>query len=292
MITFLQLGKYGRLGNQLFQYAALKSLGLKKNYNVKIPNPKIMTWHGQECLLDNFNLECDYLEDGDIQKIEYMYNEQNHNICDPNFWQCPNNINLHGFFQSTFYFKEFDEQIRKEFTLKKEFTDNALEFIKELKNKNNNKEIVSVHFRRGDVTDGTNNISKNYYGEGGKLTKDSICGSYIDKALTHFKGDKYIFLLFTGGSRGGDDNTQDVDWLKENLKGSNFYYSGGKTTLEDFALIQECDHNIMSHSSSFGWWAAYLNNNPDKKVIAPRDYSMEPDSWNREGFYPDNFTLI
>ena len=33
MITFLQLGKYGRLGNQLFQYAALKSLGLKKNYN-------------------------------------------------------------------------------------------------------------------------------------------------------------------------------------------------------------------------------------------------------------------
>ena len=30
MITFLQLGKHGRLGNQLFQYAALKSLGLKK----------------------------------------------------------------------------------------------------------------------------------------------------------------------------------------------------------------------------------------------------------------------
>ena len=48
----------------------------------------------------------------------------------------------------------------------------------------------------------------------------------------------------------------------------------------------------MSHSSSFGWWAAYLNDNPKKKVIAPKDYSMEPDAWNREGFYPDNFTLI
>jgi len=57
-------------------------------------------------------------------------------------------------------------------------------------------------------------------------------------------------------------------------------------------LIKECDHNIMSHSSSFGWWAAYLNSNPNKKVIAPKDYSMEPDSWNREGFYPDNFILI
>ena len=79
---------------------------------------------------------------------------------------------------------------------------------------------------------------------------------------------------------------------KENLNGSNFYYSTGKTTLEDFALIKECDHNIMSHSSSFGWWAAYLNDNPLKKVIAPKDYSMEPGAWNREGFYPDNFTLI
>ena len=292
MITFLQLGKYGRLGNQLFQYAALKSLAIKNDYEVKIPNPKIMTWHGQECLLDNFNLECDYLEDGDIQKIEFIYNEQNYDVFDLNFWNAPDNINLHGFFQSINYFKDFDKQIRKEFTLKKEFTDKALEFIKELKSKNDNKEIVSIHFRRGDVTDGTNDISKNYYGEGGKLTKDSICGDYIDKALSYFEDDKYIFLLFTGGSRNGDNNTQDVGWLKENLKGSNFYYSAGKTTLEDFALIQECDHNIMSHSSSFGWWAAYLNNNPDKKVIAPRDYSMEPDSWNREGFYPDNFTLI
>ena len=34
MITFAQLGKYGRLGNQLFQYAALKSLGIKNGYEV------------------------------------------------------------------------------------------------------------------------------------------------------------------------------------------------------------------------------------------------------------------
>ena len=71
------------------------------------------------------------------------------------------------------------------------------------------------------------------------------------------------FLLFTGGSREGDDNKKDVSWLKDNLKGSNFFYSGVKTTLEDFALIKNCDHNIMSHSSSFGWWAAYLNDNPN-----------------------------
>ena len=248
MITFSQLGKYGRLGNQLFQYAALKSLGLKNNYEVKIPNPKTMIWHGQECLLDNFNLECDYLEDGYLQKIEL--------------------------------------------TLKEEFIKEADEFLKKLKKDNENKEIVSIHLRRGDLTDGTTTPTNNYYDKDGKISKDSICGSYLDKAMKYFNNDKYIFLLFTGGSREGDDNEKDVSWLMENLKGANLFYSGVKTTLQDFALIQRCDHNIMSHSSSFSWWAAYLNNNPNKIVIAPKDYTMIPDEWAREGFYPKNFTLI
>ena len=292
MITFLKLGTYGRLGNQLFQYAALKSLGLKNNYTVKIPNPKSSHWHGQDCLLDNFNLDCEYLEEKDIKTIQQIYREPNIDVFDTNFWSTPNNTTLHGFFQSTLYFKDFEKQIRRELTLNEKFLKPAKAFIRELKDKNNNKEVVSIHFRRGDVTDGTNNISKNYYGKDGKLTKDSICGSYINKAMSYFTSGNYIFLLFTGGSRSGDDNTQDVNWLKENLKGSDFYYSGNRTTLEDFALIQSCDHNIMSHSSSFSWWAAYLNDNPNKKVIAPKDYSMVPDAWVREEFYPSDFTLI
>ena len=67
------------------------------------------------------------------------------------------------------------------------------------------------------VQGGSSNISSNYYGKDGKLSKDSICGSYLDKALNHFNYDKYIFLLFTGGSREGDDNKKDVSWLKDNL---------------------------------------------------------------------------
>jgi len=48
MITFLELGSFGRLGNQLFQYAALKSLGLENGYEAKIPNPSLKEWHGQK----------------------------------------------------------------------------------------------------------------------------------------------------------------------------------------------------------------------------------------------------
>ena len=71
MITFPQLGQVGRLGNQLFQYAALKGLGLRKNYTVKIPRFDDLIWHGQECLLKNFNLDVDFLDSTD--KIKSIY---------------------------------------------------------------------------------------------------------------------------------------------------------------------------------------------------------------------------
>jgi hypothetical protein len=67
MITFHKLGELGRLGNQLFQYAALKGLALKNGYEVKIPNPQTMSWHGQTSLLDKFNIECEYATQYDIQ---------------------------------------------------------------------------------------------------------------------------------------------------------------------------------------------------------------------------------
>ena len=56
MITFLELGRYGRLGNQLFQYAMLKSVSLARGYEIKVPNLDEQEWHGQKCLLNMFNI--------------------------------------------------------------------------------------------------------------------------------------------------------------------------------------------------------------------------------------------
>ena len=70
MITFYQLGMLGRLGNQLFQYAALRSLGLQNGYETKIPNPRDREWHGQHCLLNNFNIKSSYLQQEDFLKLK------------------------------------------------------------------------------------------------------------------------------------------------------------------------------------------------------------------------------
>ena len=61
MITFTQLGNLGRLGNQLFQYALLKSISLKTNKEIVLPSSvKENVWHSQKYLLGNFNLSCEY----------------------------------------------------------------------------------------------------------------------------------------------------------------------------------------------------------------------------------------
>ena len=121
MITFSHLGGLGRLGNQLFQYAALRGLGLKNNYETKIPDPASRLWHGQSCLLGNFNIESDFYTRESLSSISQRYMEPSHMDYDENFFSIPDNTDLYGFFQSTLYFQGFEKQIKTELAPKKEW---------------------------------------------------------------------------------------------------------------------------------------------------------------------------
>jgi hypothetical protein len=293
MITFAELGQLGRLGNQLFQYAALKSLGLTKGYEVKIPNYKTAKWHGQECLLDNFSLECDFLESEDVARPLYFFEEKFHPDMryDHRFLTCPDNANLTGYFQNLNYFKNHEEQIKREFTLSNDLELKAEEEILRLK-KDNNCEIVSLHIRRGDLTDGSCIGTNIFYGPKDILTEDSVYGGYLKKAKNIFHNKKVKFLIFSGGSRNGDYNTSDLDWCKKNFTGNEYLFSEDKNTMEDFSLLKSCDHNIACHMTSFGWWAAYLNSNKDKVVVAPKHYDITDQTLIRKDFYPPDWKLI
>ena len=293
MITFYELGNYGRLGNQLFQYAALKSLGITKGFEVKIPEYRDKIWHGQKCLLDNFLLECGTLTHEDLNKISSVYEE---NFCrdmrhDHRFLTIADNTNIRGYFQNLRYFSEHEEQIRKEFRLKSEINDQAVEHIDKLK-KETGCSIVSLHVRRGDQVDGTNPNTVNFYGKNNILSSDSIYGKYLHKAKNIFSEQNVKFLIFSGGSRGSDDNLSDLEWCRKNFTGSEYLFSSGTNTIEDFALMKNCDHNITCHMTSFGWWAAYLNENKQKIVVAPRHYDIEDQKLERKNFYPKNWILI
>ena len=284
MVTFHKLGENGRLGNQLFQYAALKGLAIKNGYDVKIPNPQTMSWHGQTCLLDRFNIDCDYLTQEDANTLQYLYGEPNWQTYDLNFFNTPDNTTIDGYYQSLFYFEHISEQIKKELTPKKEYIDAAITEINFLK-EHLQCEIVSVHVRRGDnMTNGQTGLIQAFEPGG-------VYETYFNEAKKVFDGKRVKFLVFTGGQRFNEDNKIDVDWCRNFFKGDEFLFSEGNQQIDDFSLIMNCDHNILSHASSFGWWASYINPNPNKIVVAPKYYHPDEPSLIREKFYPKEYIL-
>ena len=286
MVTFHKLGQMGRLGNQLFQYAALRGLSLKNGYEVAIPNPRTMDWHGQTSLLDQFNIEAVYLNDDNISQIQYMYSEPSWQKYDPTFFEIPDGSTIEGFFQSTFYFEEFEEQIKKELTPKSELVERNKEFINKIKSENEGYEIVSVHVRRGDnMTNGQTGLIQAF--EPGGMYEQ-----YFNNAKKVFDGKKVKFLIFTGGQRFNEDNSTDVEWCKNFFNGDEFLFSEGQPQIDDFCRIMLCDHNILSHASSFGWWAAYVNSNPNKIVVAPEYYHPDEPGLKRDKFYPTEFVQV
>jgi hypothetical protein len=51
----------------------------------------------------------------------------------------------------------------------------------------------------------------------------------------------------------------------------NMLYIEGNNQFIDMCMMSMCSHNIIANSS-FSWWAAWLNNNRDKKIIAPKKW--------------------
>ena len=161
-------------------------------------------------------------------------------------------IKVNNFYQSEKYFKDINGIIRKEFTLKNPLTLRAQEVSKEI---SNTKKSVSLHIRRGDyISDKKTNT---YHG-----TCDT---TYYKKAIDyiHQNLESPTFFIFS----------DDIRWVKENLKLENaVYVSNPKIKdYEELILMSMCSHNIIANSS-FSWWGAWLNQNPNKIVIGPKQW--------------------
>jgi len=89
---------------------------------------------------------------------------------------------------------------------------------------------------------------------------------YYQKAMDLFPSDT-LFVVFSDR----------INWCKKHFPetGKNFVFIEGNDAVQDLFLMSMMKHQIIANSS-FSWWAAYLNQNPEKMVIAPNSW-MHPD---------------
>lgn len=121
-------------------------------------------------------------------------------------------------------------------------------------------DLVALHIRRGDY------VGNNFYVD---LTKTN----YYQEAVSYFPNEK--FLIFCADRQPISDDASDREWctqfLKTFLPEDRFQFWWSEDEVEDMNKMAGCKSHIMANST-FSTWAAWLNSNPDKVIIAPKEY--------------------
>ena len=278
MFFFPEIGRCGRLGNQMFQLAALKALALKNKSQAYIPDDLYTRKHdGQTCLLDNFKHTIPSIDPNECNHLELFREADNHlSVLDSRFFDISGSMAIYGHFESELFFKEYKEDIISMYTFVDSIDIIARDYIESIKQTYPNKEIVGIHFRRGDYRE--------------THETPGVFLQYIYYARNmEFNDDKYIFLLFTGGNQEkSNSNESDMNWCKQYI--SNTLYCEVNDTIKDLAIMTKCDHMILTTKSTLGWWGGYLNKNPQKKIVVP-GIAIGP-NFNPDLYWPDNFIKI
>jgi hypothetical protein len=278
----------GGLGNQMFQYALGRRLALLRNTELKLDtrflerqrkNPKAAD---RPYGLAIFNIQALPASEKEIQSIigtgiwrkigrriipmiKRSYLVESALKYDSRILQNQARQKyLEGYWQTEKYFSDISETIRRDFTFKRPLTGKNAELAERLQQSTS----VVIHVRRGDyfaTDEGGRNVAvctAAYYQNAIKLLKSKI-------AQPHY----FIF-------------SDEPDWVKR-----NFQLTGQVTIVDhnNTAADSHCDLQLMSMgkhmiiaNSTFSWWAAWLNRNPDKIICVPEIWSYDPGTYNRD----------
>lgn len=275
----------GGLGNQMFEYAAAKTLSTRCNTGLLVDlyllkKKTAATIRNYE--LTVFNIDAP-IHESVITKIAIkgfgiikskktgflflskfgIFRDEKAQYYDKRIENLSSDSILFGYFQNEKYFSNISEQLRKDFTFKLPLTEKNDKIRQKIEQTNS----ISIHIRRGDYTNANSNLP-------------TLDISYYKKAIEHFSHeiDNPYFYIFSDG----------IDWVKQHLDLSEFNHefidwNKNEDSYIDMQLMSLCKHNIIANSS-FSWWGAWLNNNPYKIVIAPLQWYK-----NDTGIYPDGF---
>jgi len=287
----------GGLGNQMFQYAAGSSLAYSLNTGLKVDKSAYdhvyKVWpYGLDC----FKLKPVFAPPKEVAvftKINQLpstktakllrfllgkftnkrYFQEKHFHFDPDFFSLSpkNDYYLSGHWISEKYFKKIADFIRTAFTVKTKLRGRNLEFARRIRRTTS----VSIHVRRGDYI---SDKKANAFHGTCDLPYYRRCLTLITKKIM-----APTFYVFS----------DDPKWCKQNLRFKHttlFIDYNQDKNYEDLRLMSLCRHNIIANST-FSWWGAWLNQNPNKLVLAPKQWFKDK-NLNTKDLLPENWLKV
>jgi hypothetical protein len=269
----------GGLGNQMFEYAAGLALARRRRTVLKL-DTSFYREHDvddRHYSLDCLNVSAQFATEDEVWKLNGQLGRkqdlaqkilsalgqrrfadllsvtgyvhyQKHWGYYPEFYELPDNTWLHGNYQSEKFFAPVADLLRHQFTFRYPPTPAVEAMAERIKSGSS----VGIHFRRGDYLGQYNGIGV-------------LSAEYYDRAIDLLKGllpKDTVYYLFS----------DDIEAVEREYRPSvphlfvkcfdhaNYY--------DKIRLMQLCKHNVIANST-FSWWAAWLNPNPSKIVIAP-----------------------
>lgn len=276
---------FAGLGNQLFQYAAARCLAELHKVPLKLDTRwfQMRVAHETPRVFGLNAFSCSYEEASQPELSRFSFSKigetkfarsvmprlqlfiqkrrdyaslksyrEPHFHFDPKYFHLPHDVYLVGYFQSERYFKPIEKMIRKEFSSKMDLSKENQSLAEQIKNSPS----VAIHVRRGDYVamprvhrhHGTCDLS--YYQRGVEILSQRVKNPH--------------FYLFS----------DDIEWVEKHLilPYPCTYVKGSQEPAQDLSLMSLCSHQIIANSS-FSWWAAFLNANEEKVVIAPKKWT-------------------
>jgi hypothetical protein len=263
MIGFNALGQMGRLGNQMFQFAALKGIARNCDFEYCIPPSQSKDEWKEHQLFNPFkltsttqlNVQYIDIDRPTIIESSFFFDE---NI----FNKCPDWVSIRGYFQSEKYFKHIEDEIRSDFAFKEEILEPCTKMISQLE-----VSPIALHIRRTDYITNPNHTPLELY--------------YYQKALQQF--DNEPVLVFS----------DDPEWCNQQqlFSSDRFFIAEVNSNYVDLCLMTLCSGHIIANSS-FSWWGAWLATN--NKVVAPSGWFFGSDNEHidTKDLIPETWTVI
>jgi len=266
----------------MFQYAAGRALANHHQTELKIDNSWFFSKEEKQTPrnygLDVFRLPEKIASEAEIRKFTHpdargiigrlkaryrrglpahrklVYQEPHFHV-DPHFFQSRKDVLIVGYWQSEHYFRSIAQQVRHTFCISPDSEESKM-LVKKIKSG----EAVSLHVRRGDMVHNPEvarvhgSCDMDYYREAVRRIAEKIS--------------QPEFFVFS------DDPQWCLEHLQLEYPVTVVSHNQGDAAWEDMQLMRMCKHHIIANSS-FSWWGAWLNPNPEKMVIAPKRWFNE-----------------